>query len=124
MSRSFRIAPHRYKLSGDADGNLLRRERADFQAHRRIDALELLRAIPFFFESLVDGDYFALATNHADIARWSAHRPGQNAHIFLVAARHDYEIGRGVRLNFCEGFVVAGDHFLRHWKTLQIREGF
>ena len=68
-------APHGDQFGGDADGDFLRRERADLQPHRRVHALELIRRNAFALERLIDRQHLALAADHADVARLGAHGP-------------------------------------------------
>src|SRR6266852_4077620 len=119
-----RIAAHGNQLRDDADGDLFRRERAEFESHGRENALEFFGAIAFCFQCFVHRQNFAFAADHADIASRRAHGPGQHAHIFLVSAGDDDEVGGGVRLNFLEGLVVAREDVLRHGEALEIGEGF
>src|SRR6266481_3396161 len=120
----FRIAAHGNQLGDDTDSNFLRRERADLKAHGGVDALELFGAVALFFESFVDGQHFASAADHADVARLRAHGPCQYAHVFLVSASDDDEVGGGVGLDFLEGLRVTGEDVLRHGEALKISEGF
>src|SRR6266850_561648 len=46
---------HGNQFRDDADGNLFRRKRADFQSHRREDAFELFRFVAVVFQRLVHG---------------------------------------------------------------------
>src|SRR5713226_8541380 len=63
-----RVAANGDQLGGDADGDLFRGERADFQADGRVYALEFLCRDAFLFERLVHGEHLALAADHADVA--------------------------------------------------------
>src|SRR5262244_4516986 len=66
-----RTAAHGDELSHDADGDLFGRKRANLQAHGGVNACKFLGAVAFPLERLVDGKYFTLAADHADIARVS-----------------------------------------------------
>src|SRR5437667_2052568 len=85
----FRIPSYSDEFRHNADGNLLWRERANFQPHRRVDAFEFFRFAALVLKRLINGQHFALASNHPDIARFRPYCPGQHTHVFLVAARHD-----------------------------------
>src|SRR5579864_4864168 len=118
------VAAHGDQFRDDADGNFFRGEGADFEAHGRVDALEFFGAVAILFERFVDGEHFAFAADHADIARFGAHGPGEHAHVFFVAASDDDEVGGGVGLNLFKGLLVAGENILGHGEALEIGEGF
>jgi len=118
------VAADGNEFGDDADGDFFGGERADFEAHRRIDALKFFGAIAALLERFVDREHFALAADHADVACVGAHGPGEDAHVFFVAAGNDDEIAGGIRLNFREGVFVGSVNFQRHWETLAISERF
>src|SRR6516164_5509543 len=62
-------AAHGNQLGRDADGDLFRRERADFQPYGSLHAVEEFGRKTFALKSLIDGKHFALAADHAEIAR-------------------------------------------------------
>src|ERR1700682_815501 len=81
---SRRIPAHRYQFRGDADSNLFRRESANLQPHRRIDAFELFRLVAFVLQRFVHGQNFAFASDHPDVARLRPYRPGQPTHVLFA----------------------------------------
>src|SRR5229473_3092370 len=58
--RSLRTAPDRDQLCDDGHGNLFRRDGADVDPNRSIDARQLFRGNSFFLQLFVDGDDLAL----------------------------------------------------------------
>src|SRR5215471_5739184 len=114
------LAAHGDQLRGNADGNLLRSERADLQPYRGVDTLEFLCGDTFLLERLVNREHLALAADHADIARLRAHGPGEHAHIVAMPARHDHQISGGVGPKLPKSVLVACMNFSRHWEALGV----
>src|SRR5215475_12640983 len=114
------VAAHGDEFRSDADGNFFRRESADVHAHGREDAFEFLGAVALCFECFVSRKHFALAADHADVARVGAYGPAENAHVLLMPACDDDEIRRGVRLNSIECFFEADDDLIGHGKAFAI----
>src|ERR1700730_4447799 len=92
VGRPRRASPHSDKFSGNADGDFLRRQRADLQPYRRVHVLETLRGNAFTFERLIHRQHLALAADHTDVMCFSAHSPAEHAHVVAVAARDDYQV--------------------------------
>jgi hypothetical protein len=118
------VAANGDQLRNDAEGNFFWGERANIETHGSENALEFIHAIAFFFERTVNAEHFAFTANHAYVAGWGAHGPGEYAHIFFVAASDDDQIAGGVGLQLGEGVVEAGVDFLGHGETFSVGEGF
>src|SRR6266849_4829745 len=75
VRRAHCVPAHGYQFRGDAHSNFFGGERADLQTHWRVDAYELFRLVAVVLERFVNGEHFALASNHADVACVRAHCP-------------------------------------------------
>src|SRR5229473_1116204 len=124
VRRSLRVPAHRDEFRRDADGNLFRRESANLQPHRRVDARELFRLVAVVLQRLVHGQHLAFAADHSHVSRFRSNRPGQHAHVFFVSARHDYQVTRRIGTNLFERILVTGVNLLRHREALIVRKGF
>src|SRR5690348_8967134 len=87
-------------------------------------ALEFLFAKAFSFERPINGNHFATAADHADVARVGANGPGKDAHVVFMAARDNQEISRRGGANFFKGIVKASVDGRRHWEALRVGECF
>src|SRR2546425_12323869 len=101
------VPPNGNQLRRDAYGNFFRRESPDLQSHGRIDAFEFFGFIALVLQRLVYRQYFSFASDHAHVAHFGAHRPAQHTHVFLVPARHDHQVARGIRMKLFECLLVA-----------------
>src|SRR5205807_7714157 len=115
-------AAHGNQFGCDANGDLFRGEGPDFQSPGGIHAIKKVRREAFAFERLIDGEHFALAADHAQIARLGLHGPGEHAHVVAMPARDDQEIGGGIRLQFGEGVFITGVDLGRHGEALEVGE--
>src|SRR5579862_1440473 len=93
-----RAAPDGDQLRGNANGDFLRRERANFEAHGSVHTFELVRRDSLAFKGLVNGKHLAAAPDHADVVRASAHGPFEHAQVIAVPARYDHQVRGGVRV--------------------------
>src|SRR6266481_3240809 len=118
-----RIPADGHEFRRDADGDLFRRKRANLEPHRCVNAFELVCLIALVLQRFVHRQNFAFAADHAHVARFRTHRPSQNAHVFLVAARDDHQVTRRIGMNLFESFFVARVNLLRYRKALFVREG-
>src|SRR5713101_4858838 len=118
------IPAHRHQFRHDAHGDLFRRERADLQPHRRVDAFEFFRLVAIVLQRLVHRQNFAFAANHSQVTRLGAHGPGQHTHVFFMTARHDDQVARRIRMNFFKRILVTRVNLLGHRKALFVRERF
>ncbi len=116
------VAAHGDQFGNDADGDFFGSERADFEAHWREHAVKLFRRESFLFERPINRQHFALAADHADVARFGADGPGEHAHIVFVASRDDHEEAGRIRLDLLIRFGERSVDLRRHREALRIRE--
>ncbi len=102
------------QLGDDARGDLRDGLRADVQADRRVDPVELfLGRVAGFDEVLADQGDFAAAADHADVGGRLANAGGEGGPVVLVAARDDGDErvgGDGERGQFAGDVAAPRDH--------------
>ena len=81
------------QLREDADGDLLRRDGADVEADRRVDALQQLGRHAVRGQRVVDARHLGAAADQAEIAQVARRQRAQRFEIVGVAARDDDDVG-------------------------------
>src|SRR5438876_6462758 len=80
---------HGNELGQDADGDLLRRHRADVEADRRVDALQGDSGVPIGYQRVVDARDLRAAADQAEIAQLPRREGAQRLEVVGVATRDD-----------------------------------
>ena len=118
-----RVAAHRDHFRGHGNGDLLRRDGADIEAHGRMQALERRARHAFLLQFPDHAEHFALAADHGDVAGRRGDGQLQHAHIVAMAARHDDDVAGFVDGQLGEDvFVLGGVHFVGFGKALAAGE--
>ena len=114
---------HGDQLRQDADGDLLRCDRADVQADRRMHALQALAGDAVLLQRVVDAGDLRAAADQAEIPEVPRREGAQRLEIVGVAARDDDDVGVRRQLGSRDpGRDVFGDDLARIRKALAVGE--